>query len=119
MGADMKKLIVAVAICLVVSSSNSVLGQSGRVGWDGTWFGGWERGAGVQIVFADDTLIGFYFRDNYTDVLRSAASPNGGRTFAWDKGEATLTLMPNGGAQLVVHEHGKPEISIPLKREGG
>jgi hypothetical protein len=111
-----KKLIMAVAVCLALASTDAAMGQSRRVGWDGTWVGGWDRGAGVQLIFAGDTLIGFYLRNDYKDVLRSTASPNGGRTFSWDKGDAILTRTPNG-AQLVVHERGRPEVLIPLKRE--
>jgi len=68
---------------------------------------------------AGETLIGFYFRDDYKELVRSTVSTDGGRTFAWDKGEANLTRTPNGGRLLVVYEHGKPEVSIPLKRDGG
>lgn len=63
-----KKLVVAVVMCLIAASTDAAFGQSGRVGWDGTWVGGWEKGTGVQLIAAD-----------------------GGRTFAWDKGEASLT----------------------------
>jgi len=113
---NMKKLMIAGAMCGVVASANAAFGQSGRVGWGGTWVGGWDQGEGVQIIFAGDTLIGFYFRNDYKDVLRSTGSADGGRTFAWDKGEATLTRTPSG-AQLIVHERGQPEVSIPLKRD--
>ena len=113
----MKSLIIAAATCLLLVSANVALGQ--RTGWDGTWVGGWDTGAGVQIIFAGETLIGFYLRNDYKDITRSTASPNGGRTFVWDKGEATLSRSPSGGAVLVVHERGKPELSISLKREGG
>jgi hypothetical protein len=116
---NVKKLIIAVAICVVLASTDAAFGQSGRVGWDGTWVGGWDRGAGVQVIFAGETLIGFYFRDDYKEVSRSTTSPNGGRTFVWDKGEGTLTRSPDGGAVLVIYERGKPELSISLKREGG
>jgi hypothetical protein len=51
--------------------------------------------------------------------VRSTVSADGDRSFAWDKDEATLTRTPNGGTLLVVHESGKPEMSIPLKRDGG
>jgi hypothetical protein len=111
-----RKLVVAVAMCLEFASTDAAFGQSGHVGWDGTWVGGWDRGAGVQLIFAGDALIGFYLRNDYKDVLRSTASPNGGRTFTWDKGDAILTRTQNG-AQLVVRERGRPEVSIPLKRE--
>ena len=39
----MKKLIVAVVMCLMTASTDAAFGQSGRVGWDGTWIGGWEN----------------------------------------------------------------------------
>ena len=78
----MKKLIVAVAVCLALASADAAFGQSGRAGWDGTWVGGWDRGAGVRVIFAGDTLIGFYLRNDYKGFVRSTASPNGGRTFA-------------------------------------
>src|SRR4051812_38982100 len=107
---------MAVAVCLVIASSNVASGQSGRIGWDGSWVGGWDRGVGVQLIFAGDTLIGFYLRNDYKDVLPSAALPEGGKTFSWDKGDAIITRTPNG-AQLVVRERGRPEVSIPLKRE--
>jgi len=68
-----------------------------------------EKGTGVQLIFAGETLIGFYFRDDYEEILRSTVAADGGRTFAWDKGDASLTRTPNGGMRLVVHERGKPE----------
>ena len=79
-------------------------------------------GVGTQafrFIFAGDTLIGFYLRNDYKDITRSSGSPDGGETFAWDKGEASLSRSPSGGAVLVVHERGKPDLPIPLKREGG
>jgi len=115
----LRRLITAVTTCLLLVSANAAWSQSGRTGWDGTWVGGWDRGAGVQVIFAGETLIGFYFRNDYKEITRSAASPDGGRAFVWDKGEATLTRSPSGGAVLVVREHGRPELSILLKREGG
>jgi hypothetical protein len=115
----MKSRIMVAATCLLLVSANVTLAESGRTGWDGTWVGGWDRDAGVQIIFAGETLIGFYFRNDYKDITRSTASPDGGRTLVWDKGQATLTRSPGGGAVLVVHERGSPDLSIPLKREAG
>jgi hypothetical protein len=39
-----KKLVVAVVMCLIAASNDVASGQSGRVGWDGTWVGGWRKG---------------------------------------------------------------------------
>src|SRR5262249_11290513 len=110
--------IMVVAIC-VLFATRTALSQSSRSGWDGTWVGGWDRGAGVQVIFAGDTLIGFYFRNDYKAITRSIGSSRGRSTFVWDRGEAALTRSPGSGAVLVVRERGRPELSIPLKREGG
>jgi hypothetical protein len=112
-----KTPISAAATCLLLVSASVSFGQ--RTGWDGTWVGGWDRDVGVQIIFAGDTLIGFYFRNDYKEITRSTTTTDGGRTLVWNKGEATLTRSPDGGAVLVVHERGRPDLSVPLKREGG
>ena len=115
---SLKKLVVAVVMCLTAASTDAAFGQSGRVGWDGTWVGGWAKGTGVQLIFAKEILIGFYLRDDYAEILRSTVAADGGRTFSREKGEASLTRTPNGGTLFVVHERGKQQVSIPLKREG-
>jgi hypothetical protein len=71
----------------------------------------------VQINFAGETLIGVYFREDYKEIIRSAAPPDGGRTFLWGNGEATLTRSPDGRAVLVARERATPALSIPPKRE--
>jgi hypothetical protein len=110
----MKKHIGVLTILLFFFASPA---SAQRVGWDGTWAGGWDQGNGVQLVFAGETLVAFNFRGDYEDIVRSAATPDGGRTFAWDKGEATLSRTADREASLAVREPGRAEISIPLKRE--
>jgi hypothetical protein len=87
---------------------------AGRLG--GTWVGRWERNAGVQLVFAGDKLIAFYWQYHYKDVARVTNAPECDKQFAWEKGNVTLTRTADGGAQLVVHE-GKDQLSISLHRE--
>ena len=108
------RLFLVLAFALFVAGA--ALGQSGRVGWDGTWAGGWDNGNGVQLVFVGESLIAFNWRGDYKDVVRSAATPDGSRTFAWDKGEATATRAGNA-ATLAIREAGKPAVSVALKRE--
>ncbi len=110
----MKKLVLATGFCVAIATL--AWGQSGRAGWDGTWAGGWDRNAGVQLIFAGDTLIAFHWRGDYKDVARTSNTPDGGKWFAWARGEATLKRTPDGGAQLVVEEGGN-KLSIPLRRE--
>jgi hypothetical protein len=110
----MKRLVATVAVLILCGSAT--FAQTGPVGWNGTWAGGWDRGAGVQLVFAGDQLVAFYWRDDYKDVRHFSAG-KGSKRFSWDQGEATLTRTPDGNAVLVIREQGKPELSIPLKRE--
>jgi hypothetical protein len=98
--------------------AGAVFGQSGRVGWDGTWIGGWDNNAGVQLTFVGDKLISFYWLDDYKNILRVAATPAGdGKSFAWATGEATLTRDPGGGVLLLVRERGGKEVPVRLRRE--
>ena len=98
--------------------AGAALGQSGRVGWDGTWIGGWDSNSGVQLTFVGDKLISFYWLDDYKDILRSSPSPAGdGKTFAWATGEATLSRDAGGNVVLVVRERGGKEVPVRLKRE--
>ena len=112
----MGRVIPAITFCLLITSAAAALAQTGAVGWNGTWVGGWDRGVGVQLVFAGDQLVAFYWRDDYKYV-RHASAGRGDKRFAWDGGEATLTRTTEGGAQLLVREQGKSELVIPLERE--
>jgi hypothetical protein len=111
-----KRLLITIGIVLSLLRGPAAFGQTGPVGWNGTWVGGWDRGAGVQLVFAGDQLVAFNWRGDYKDVRHSGGG-KGSKRFAWDKGEATLTRMTEDGAQLVIREQGKPELSITLRRE--
>ena len=103
-------------LALALFVAGAALAQSGRVGWDGTWASGWDKGKGVQLVFAGESLIAFNWRGDYKNIARSAAAPDGSRTFAWDKGEAAATRTGDQ-ATLAVREPGKPAVSVLLKRE--
>jgi hypothetical protein len=92
------------------------IGQTGPSSWNGTWAGGWDRGTGVQLVFAGDQLVAFYWRDDYQNVRRTSAG-KGSKRFAWDNGEGTLIRSTEDTAQLVLQEPGRPALSILLKRE--
>lgn len=110
----MKALVIVIGFLIMAAGLASA--QSGRVGWDGTWAGGWDKNAGVQLIFAGDQLIGFNWRGDYKDIRQTTNTPDGGKRFSWNKGEATLTRTPDGQAQLVVHE-GANTISVALKRD--
>ena len=112
----MTRLIAAVSVSLSILWGIGALAETAPLGWNGTWVGGWDRGVGVQLVFAGDQLVAFYWRDDYKDV-RHASAGRGSKRFAWDQGEATLTRTTEDRAELVIRERGKPELSIPLNRE--
>ena len=110
---DPRRFIGAISVCVSLLSATAAMAQLVPPGWNGTWVGGWDRGAGVQLVFAGDQLVAFYWRDDY----KHASAGRGDKRFAWDGGEARVTRSADGMAQLVIREKGKPELSIPLKRE--
>jgi hypothetical protein len=109
----MRPVLLAITSSLFILWNAPALPQTGPVGWHGTWVGGWDRGAGVQLVFAGDQLVAFYWRDDYKD-LRHASAGRGDKRFAC---EATLSRTPDGNAVLAIREKGRPELSVHLKRE--
>jgi hypothetical protein len=113
---DLRRFIGAILICAPLLWATAATAQLMPPAWNGTWVGGWDRGVGVQLVFAGDQLVAFYWRDDYKDV-RHASAGRGDKRFAWNGGEATLSRTAEDTAQLVIREKGKPEWSIPLKRE--
>ena len=77
--------------------------------------------AGRSPVFGASVLLLIYgdaFWPTYTGgasrLPRSARKS--ARSFAWARGEATLTRAGNE-ATLMLRERGKPELSVSLKRE--
>ena len=74
-----------------------------------------EKGTRVQLIFARGTLIGFYFRDDCEEILRSADAADGG---SLGQGRSQSNPVTQWRDAAVVHERGKSEISILLKREG-
>ena len=86
--------------------------------WDATWFGGFGTNAeGVQIIVAGDDVIGFFFAGDYVDVSASGpVAADGSLTFTWDDGTATLSAK-GGDHTLTIHQAGKADRTIPLKRD--
>ena len=85
---------------------------------DGTWAGGWEQGDGVQIIVAGGKVIGFYRGDDYLTVERSTMVPGGGAIdFAWKTGEAVLRREADGKMRALIHDKGKTEQAIAVKRD--
>ena len=105
----------AIALLLLVAASVPAW-AAGQL--DGTWAGGWQDGHGVQIVVANDKLIAFN-RDgqDYVETRNETLAPGGGAlSFTWNQGDAML-IRDAKGARLLLHDKGKPEVTIPLKRD--
>lgn len=100
-----------------------LLAQPGTAGgqqpsWNGTWIGNWQGGDGVQIVFAGEDLVAFYWHGDYLDDTLATAS-QGGKvvTVAWSSGQAVLTRDGETTARITIRETGKPDLSFALKRD--
>jgi hypothetical protein len=113
---SIQRLIVAITLGLPMLWGPAAFGQTAPAGWNGTWVDGWDRGAGVQLVFAGDQLVAFHWHGRYQHVRRSSPG-KGSKRFTWDKSEATVTRTLEDTAQLVIREQGQPELSIALTRE--
>ena len=107
--------VILTGFLLAIFHGATALGQT-PAGWNGTWAGGWDRGVGVQLVFAGDQLVAFNWRGDYKDIRRTSAG-KGTKRFGWDNGEAMLTRTTDDSGQLVLREQGESDLSIVIKRE--
>jgi hypothetical protein len=108
----MKRIAVASLFLLVASSA------SGQQSWDGTWAGGWTDKSGAQIIFAGDSLIGFYWRDDYVEDAKGDVAKGGATaTIKWSRGEAVLTREGPTSARAAVREQGRQPVTFELKKD--
>jgi hypothetical protein len=85
--------------------------------WDGTWVGGFEKGgAGVQLIFAGNELIGFFWNSDYLEI-RVSPSADGGVTITWQRGQAILTRDGAKTAHLLVLQRNQPDMTFALTPE--
>ena len=86
--------------------------------WNGEWAGNWQRGAGAQLIFAGNELIGVYWRGDYLSQTHAVLS-HGGATMAidWASGGAVLTRDGPTSAHIVVHESGRPDTSFVVTKD--
>ena len=112
----MRLVAVIAAIIGLLAGPGTAMAQ--QPSWNGTWIGNWQSGDGVQIVFAGQDLVAFYWHGDYLDSVQAKES-QGGRvvTAIWSSGEAVLTRDGDATARITVHESGKPDLSFPLKRD--
>jgi hypothetical protein len=86
--------------------------------WNGTWIGNWQGGDGVQIVFAGEDPVAFYWHGDYLDDTHATASEGGSVvTILWPSGQAVLTRNGEATARITIQETGKPDLSFALKRD--
>ena len=115
-----RRAALAVALAAAFCAQAARATGSGK-GWDGTWGGANSRGETVQLIFAGDKLIGFYWRDNYLDATGLRVSAGGNRldfSFSGYGSGGTVTVTRAGaGAVAVVKEMGKGEVRVGLKKD--
>jgi len=105
-------------LAAVVVATMAGAARAEHVGWDGTWFGGWDKGNGVQLIFADNTFIGLLWRVDYLHDPHAEPTPDGKSVrITWPGAEAVLTRTGETTAQFLVRERGRPDVAVDLKRE--
>jgi hypothetical protein len=102
-------------VLVAVAASSFGAASLAADSWNGTWAGGSPAGDAAQIIFADDTLVGFFWDGDYLSVV-SAKAANGGAVvnIVWAAGTATLTRDGPMTAHLTVQEKGKPPVTVTV-----
>ena len=110
--------LVAAVVVIIGLLAGPGTAKAQQPSWNGTWIGNWQAGDGVQIVFAGEDLVAFYWHGDYLDDAQANTS-QGGRvvTVVWSQGQAVLTRDGEATATIMIHETGKADLSFALKRD--
>ena len=115
--ASLRRDALRFVLAAVVAAAMAGAARAERVGWDGTWVGGWDKDAGVQLIFAGNTFIGLYWRSDYLHDPKAEPMADGSVRIVWPGAEAILTRTGEKTARFVVRERGRPDITVELTRE--
>jgi hypothetical protein len=86
--------------------------------WDGTWVGDApDAGSGVQLIFAGNALVGFFWAGDYLDMRASLSRADGAVTITWTRGQAILTRDGPKAARLQVYQRGQPDMIVLVRPE--
>ena len=104
----------AVMAALVVPS---VASAADKTSFEGTW-GGAEGELSAQVIVAGGTVIGFFWRTDYTDATNVKLAGDG-RSLAFDfpGGHAVLSRQGEATATLAVTEGSKVVTRLKLQRD--
>ena len=105
--------------CLGVAAL-SAAGQAAeaqdKAGLEGTW-GGARDALTAQVIITGGTVIGFFWRNDYTDAVDAKFSGDGRRlSFSFQGGSAILTRTGDRTARIDVTEAGVV-TTLDLKRD--
>jgi opacity protein-like surface antigen len=103
---------------LILAAAFLAASPAAAADWDATWAGGFEDGGdGVQLIVADESVVGFFFGGDYIDLSDAGTlADDGSLTFKWDGGEATLAAA-GAGQTLTIRQPGKPDRVVEMKRD--
>jgi hypothetical protein len=86
--------------------------------WDGTWVGDApDAGFGVQLIFAGNNLIGFFWNGDYLDVRAIYSTFDGVVTVTWNRGQAIVTRDGPRQAHMQVFQRGLADQIVSVMIE--
>ncbi len=86
--------------------------------WDGTWVGDApDAGSGVQLIFAGNSLVGFFWAGDYIEMRASISKADGAVSITWTRGQAILTREGPVIARLQVYQRGQADQVVMVRPE--
>ena len=84
----------------------------------GTWVGDApDANSGVQLIFVNNDLIGFFWNGDYLDMRATFSRSDGAITITWTRGQAILTRDSPTVAHLQVFQRGIPDMTVQVRPE--
>jgi hypothetical protein len=108
----MKRVFMAMAVSAVAGTALAA------DAWDGTWVGDApDAGSGVQLIFAGNALVGFFWAGDYIEMRASLSKADGVITITWTRGQAILTRDGPASARLQVFQRGQADMTVLVRPE--
>jgi hypothetical protein len=113
------RVIACLLLCFLLGpTGGSIAAPSPHNTWDGTWAGGFDKDNHIEIVIAENEVIGVHRNGDDSEILSSDASPEGSMLCVWwVGGDGFLQRTGDGEATISLRERGRPVRDFMIHRE--
>jgi hypothetical protein len=112
-----RQAVRAVALAITATLFSAIVSLAADP-WEGTWVGDApDAGSGVQLIFAGNNLVGFFWAGDYIDMRAAVSKADGVVSITWTRGQAILTREGPALARLQVFQRNQFDMVVMVRPE--